>query len=253
MKVLACEEEHVLGFANVCQVLALRLQTSTSREDATRLLWEFIRKIPEPSGTLSDAIIWNLVMQFSLRMRAHLHDAGPLLRDAIVGVAAIMGTRSPYAGLAAVIDCIALGGQALTTPSPDTNRSPERRVRAAHPRLDKALAFIAERYAAPDLTLDAVARAAGLSRWHLGRVIKEHTGKTFLQYLHAIRMQRVEDLLEYSTNSIKQVAARTGYLAASTLDRDFRRSHGCTPREWRNKRVVRRADAAQIGTSSQTG
>jgi AraC-like DNA-binding protein len=122
------------------------------------------------------------------------------------------------------------------------------RARAGFPkpvpngRLNAALGFMENHYARGRVTLAETARTARLSKWHLERLIKRYTGISFLQNLRAIRMRQVEHLLEETGASIKEIAARAGYANASTLDRDFRRCHDCSPREWR----IRHAAPAQL-------
>ncbi len=102
-----------------------------------------------------------------------------------------------------------------------------------HPHVRTAIAIVLERSTDPKLTLDTVAQAVGVSRWHLSRLLKRGTGTGFRALLASIRVSQVRRLLRKTPLSIKEIAARTGYEHVSNLDRHFRQYSGTTPRHYR--------------------
>ncbi|PYR26655.1 MAG: GlxA family transcriptional regulator, partial [Acidobacteria bacterium] len=73
---------------------------------------------------------------------------------------------------------------------------------------------------------------------HLDRLLKEHTGLTFLQHLRRIRVRHAERLLLTTVSSIKETAYACGYSSPGSFGRDFRRVHGCAPSHWRDLRTA---------------
>ncbi|MFG2822971.1 helix-turn-helix domain-containing protein [Kitasatospora sp. NPDC048365] len=117
------------------------------------------------------------------------------------------------------------GGQAqfVTTPVPAPDRQ--------HP-LAELFPWIMERLDRP-LTVEDLARRAGLSSRHLTRHFRATTGTTPLQWLHIQRIRRAQELLETTDSGIDTVAAATGMGTATTLRRHFHRTVGVPPDTYR--------------------
>src|SRR5688572_21897401 len=73
-----------------------------------------------------------------------------------------------------------------------------------------------------------------ISQRHLGRLFKRHTGITFHEYLRSSRLRKARSLLLDNGPSVKEIAARIGYRAASNFCNDFRRAFGVSPRSFRS-------------------
>jgi len=100
----------------------------------------------------------------------------------------------------------------------------------------QALEVLERSYADPDLDTDAVAREIGLSRDHLRHVFKEETGKTVLDRLTDIRMERAKRLLDEGTLKIYEIAERVGYRNGQYFSQVFRKATGMTPLDYMGKR-----------------
>ncbi len=81
-----------------------------------------------------------------------------------------------------------------------------------------------------------VARQAGVSRWHLERLIKASTGMTFTACCRSVRMRCAADRLGAPGMAVKEVAAELGYVQLSSFCRDFKKIHGVSPRRWSARR-----------------
>ena len=92
---------------------------------------------------------------------------------------------------------------------------------------------VKQRYAEPDLSTHAVARAVGVSVPHLCRVIKHQLGMTFTDLLRDIRLQAASQLLAEDSCSIKEIAFRVGFRHPSQFTRAFRTRRGVSPSEFR--------------------
>lgn len=79
------------------------------------------------------------------------------------------------------------------------------------------------------LSVDALAREAGLSPAHFARAFKESTGHAPHQYLMSIRLERARGLLDAPDVSLSDVAFRAGFADQAHFTRFFRRRFGITP------------------------
>jgi len=100
-------------------------------------------------------------------------------------------------------------------------------------RVPRAVRYIEERFADSTIRLASVAAAVDVTPSHLDRLLKAHTGLTFLQQLRRIRMRHAEQLLLTTSASIKEIAYACGYTSLASFGRDFQRAHACPPRAWR--------------------
>jgi len=88
------------------------------------------------------------------------------------------------------------------------------------------------RYAEP-LELDALARAAHLSRWHFVRAFRRAFGETPHQYLLTRRMERAAALLRTTDHSVAEICLEVGLRSVGSFTTSFKRVHGRTPTEYR--------------------
>ena len=92
----------------------------------------------------------------------------------------------------------------------------------------RVLELMEERAAAP-LTIDALAREAGLSPAHFARAFKESVGRAPHQHLLALRLDRARRLLDAPEVALSDVALRTGFADQAHFTRFFKRRFGVTP------------------------
>jgi AraC-like DNA-binding protein len=107
------------------------------------------------------------------------------------------------------------------------------------PRVNAALAQISRCATMPEaLRLDDVARTCNVSKWHLERLLKRFTGLTFKEHVRMVRMAAARELLLSSNLTMKEIAARTGYLYETEFGRDFKAHFGITPTAWRRTELT---------------
>lgn len=104
---------------------------------------------------------------------------------------------------------------------------------AAQDERARAAADCIEARATDELSLDEVARAAGLSAFHLLRVFRRSIGVTPHQYLMRVRLLRAMALLRDTALPITAVAFDAGWADLANFNRAFRRELGCTPGAYR--------------------
>jgi len=102
----------------------------------------------------------------------------------------------------------------------------------ADPRIARALTLIHARYGEP-WTLEALARAAGLSRTLLAVRFKALVGESPMNYLTRWRITRAAGELRTSRDGLERVAERVGYPSAAQFSKAFRRVTGESPGRWR--------------------
>jgi len=93
--------------------------------------------------------------------------------------------------------------------------------------------YLGDHYA-ENIRLDDLAAAAGIGKFRLVRLFREHTGLPPHSFLIAHRLRVARRLLE-AGQSITATAAATGFADQSHLHRHFRRSLGLTPAEYRRR------------------
>jgi AraC-like DNA-binding protein len=84
-----------------------------------------------------------------------------------------------------------------------------------------------------DLSLDSVVKLSGFSKSHFFRLFKDFTGTTYYEYLQKKRMSNAELMLIDTSDSVANIAMKSGYNSLATFNRVFKESHNCTPTEYR--------------------
>lgn len=82
-------------------------------------------------------------------------------------------------------------------------------------------------------TLSGFASFIGYSEHHTARLIKQHTGRNFLDVIVSLKMKRARKLLSESDATIADIAETLGYANASGLHKQFIAAYGMTPSAYR--------------------
>ncbi|MFA4943947.1 MAG: AraC family transcriptional regulator [Lentisphaeria bacterium] len=98
-----------------------------------------------------------------------------------------------------------------------------------------ALDYLAGHYREP-VRLADLAAAAGLSRFHLSRLVKGVTGLTLPQHLRGFRIREGCRLLVETELGSAELAFQLGFTDQSHFIRQFREVTGITPRRYREER-----------------
>jgi AraC-like DNA-binding protein len=80
---------------------------------------------------------------------------------------------------------------------------------------------------------EEIARTIGVSRAHLGRLLRAATGFTFKQWRWGFLLRPALVLLATTREQVAQIAYSSGYGSLAQFDRDFRRLLRMTPTEYR--------------------
>jgi len=95
-------------------------------------------------------------------------------------------------------------------------------------RIARAIALVRSRLA-EEISLDDMARAATMSRFHFSRRFREATGSTPYAFLIRSRVDRATELLQRGRHSISEAAIDAGFRDFGRFRRAFRAVHGITP------------------------
>jgi AraC family transcriptional regulator len=128
------------------------------------------------------------------------------------------------AGLALAARFVALAAGRASPPTPLQPRDRRRAVEAA---------LWIDAHAEQALTLDDMARHAGVSSFHFLRLFSKTVGATPHQYLVRARLRRAARALAQGDRSVTEVAYAVGFGDLSNFVRSFHRAAGMSPRRFR--------------------
>ena len=101
-------------------------------------------------------------------------------------------------------------------------------------QLKQAIRYIDEHYRSEDISLNRVAQEVDLSPNYLSAVFSQEMGTTFVEYLTAKRMEKARELLRASDLRSGEIAAAVGYKDSHYFSFLFKKTQGCTPRDYRS-------------------
>ena len=88
---------------------------------------------------------------------------------------------------------------------------------------------------AEKVTLDDIANAGNVSRSKCSKVFKHYLQRSPIDFLNLYRLEVASRLLKNTDESVSRIAAACGFSQQSYFDRQFGRTYGCTPREYREQ------------------
>ena len=101
--------------------------------------------------------------------------------------------------------------------------------------LKNAIAYMNANFTHPDLSLDNLCDAVGISVSYLSLLFKKHTGQSFVKNLTHLRLEKAKELLRYSGNRIIEIAEECGYRDVYYFSHSFKKNEGLSPRQYREK------------------
>ena len=85
------------------------------------------------------------------------------------------------------------------------------------------------------ITLPQLATLSELSQTHLQRSFKEYTGKTLIQFLNELRIQKALQQIISTNQSMRAIAYDCGYVDQTFFNRQFKKLIGESPRDYLKK------------------
>ena len=92
-----------------------------------------------------------------------------------------------------------------------------------------------------NFTLDELARAVGISRFHFSRLFRESTGESPMGYSLRLRIERAKEMLLQNDLRMSEIAVTLGFFDQSHFSRTFRRMTGISPGKY-----ARLCDVAEV-------
>ncbi|PHR99416.1 MAG: hybrid sensor histidine kinase/response regulator [Leeuwenhoekiella sp.] len=98
--------------------------------------------------------------------------------------------------------------------------------------LKKVMGYINENMDNPNLNVEMIANAVGISRVHLYRKLKELTNQSASDLMKNVRLKQAADLLASKSISVAEVAYAVGFSNLSTFSTSFKNLYGIPPKKY---------------------
>ena len=95
--------------------------------------------------------------------------------------------------------------------------------------------YVLKNYGSPEFSAKSLAGDMGMSLSNFSHYFKKNMGRTFSEYLSALRLEKAKNLLETTDLTLSCIAERCGYLNGSAFMRSFKKQMGITPSVYRNE------------------
>ncbi|MFB0921363.1 MAG: helix-turn-helix domain-containing protein [Oscillospiraceae bacterium] len=99
--------------------------------------------------------------------------------------------------------------------------------------LAQALEFIDRNYSDNGISLNVVAKEVNISPSYFSAVFSQEVGQTFVEYLTQKRMEAARRMLQQTDMRSSEIACAVGYKDPHYFSYLFRKTQGCTPRDYR--------------------
>lgn len=100
--------------------------------------------------------------------------------------------------------------------------------------IKRAAIYIEENYTKDSISLNEVAGAVEVSANYFSTVFRRETGMTFTEYITKKRMDKAKQLLRQTERPSGDIAAEVGFKDSHYFSFVFKKTQGCTPREYRS-------------------
>ncbi len=101
--------------------------------------------------------------------------------------------------------------------------------------MEKVRIYIEDNYSNHNLTLGEVAELVELNEQYFCSKFRKEFGKSFVEYLTHVRMEKSKDLIMNTNLKIYEISDSVGYKNVEHFTRIFRKKIGKTPREYKEK------------------
>ncbi|KIL40742.1 hypothetical protein SD70_11795 [Gordoniibacillus kamchatkensis] len=98
-----------------------------------------------------------------------------------------------------------------------------------------AAAYIEQHYMDEELSLQTIADRMNMSLSYASQSFKDFMGKSFVQYLTGLRMEKAKELLLNLNSKTYEVAREVGYNDYPHFTRTFKKYFGYTPKDYRSR------------------
>lgn len=99
--------------------------------------------------------------------------------------------------------------------------------------LHHVIEYMKSHFSEPEMDLTRAAQVAKVSTTYFSGIFSQQMGKTFVEYLTELRMQRAKELLRCTNKSSGEIAFEVGYKDSHYFSVLFKKVNGCSPRDYR--------------------
>lgn len=92
---------------------------------------------------------------------------------------------------------------------------------------------IRKTYMSDEISLNTIVAEVGMSPSYFSSIFSKEMGKTFVEYLTEIRMDRAKELLMCSSMKTSEIGYEVGYKDPHYFSYIFKKTQNCTPKEFR--------------------
>ena len=92
---------------------------------------------------------------------------------------------------------------------------------------------IRKTYMSDEISLNTIAAEVGMSPSYFSSIFSKEMGKTFVEYLTEIRMDRAKEFLMCSSMKTSEIGYEVGYKDPHYFSYIFKKTQNCTPKEFR--------------------
>ncbi|MBB3108163.1 AraC-like DNA-binding protein [Paenibacillus phyllosphaerae] len=89
-----------------------------------------------------------------------------------------------------------------------------------------------------EIVFEDMAKEIGISYSYMRRIVYESTGKSLIDYINYLRIEKAKKLLLESNQTITQIASEIGYLNVRSLNRFFLKYEGVSPSCYKNSKLA---------------
>ncbi len=101
--------------------------------------------------------------------------------------------------------------------------------------ISEAKLYMSQHFTDPNLMLQDVAKAVGMSNSRFSTVFSQTGGQTFTEYLIYLRLNKAKEMLRTTNEKSSQIARESGYNDSHYFSYIFKKNVGMTPSEYRSQ------------------
>lgn len=96
-----------------------------------------------------------------------------------------------------------------------------------------AIKYVEDNISRPELSVEELSQALGMSRVHLYKKLNQLTGKSPIEFIRVIRLKRAAQLLRESQLNVSEIAYQVGFNSPKYFSKYFREEFGVLPSTYR--------------------
>ncbi|MDZ8119327.1 AraC family transcriptional regulator [Pontiella agarivorans] len=112
--------------------------------------------------------------------------------------------------------------------------APQKEKQAVEDRIMDTIGFMKD-HLSMSLSLDALAKQAGLSVPHYSKLFRQRTSQSPMAYFIQLKMRKACELLQETEHAVQEIARQLGYDDPFFFSRQFKKIQGVSPAQYRSQ------------------